>query len=236
VNAPDFNGGGSNIVANLSTATIGDTIKVTLDLANTGLVPAEGMILKLPLDPGLSLQSFTMDGQLGDINGKSVDAAALAAGVDAGVIDAGKARHVEVDVDVAAAPTKALFFFEATWDYAFHVCVGGATLSESYTQVIGVQYDAPTTTASTGASSATASGSGGASTSSSTGGSISIGNGGSNSGGNGDAGGSGGSGDGSIGADGGCSCRVPGSSDAGSRAALGLLAMAALAAARRRRR
>jgi uncharacterized repeat protein (TIGR01451 family)/MYXO-CTERM domain-containing protein len=228
VNAPDFGGAGSTITTSLSTATIGDTIKVNLDLANTGQVPAEGVILKLPIDPGLSLKSFTMDGQSGDINGNPVDAAKLGIGVDAGDIGAGQVRHVILEADVVAPPAKALFFFEATWDYAFHVCVGGATLAESYTQVAGVQFDAPTTTAMNSVSSAASTSS---SVTSSSSGNFMVG-----AGGSGGAGGAQGDGGATAGQEGGCSCRLPAESDARGRAALGLLAMAALAAARRRRR
>lgn len=222
VNAPDFSGGGSMLAVAPSTVTIGDDLAVTLDLANTGQVTAQQVLLMVPLEAGLSLTSIQMDGQSGDINGNPVDGAKLAAGVDAGDLGAGETRHVVLSLDVVGPPAAQKYLVESTWSYGFQVCAGGATLPETYQQLGLVSYEEPPATTSS-------SGSGGS------GGSASNGA-GASGGGDSGAGGHGESGGGTVAEAGGCGCSVPGDVERPwLQGILGLAAAAALARSRRRR-
>jgi MYXO-CTERM domain-containing protein len=232
VNAPDFTGAGSKLATSVDTVSLGDKLKVTLDLDNTGQVQANVVKLSLPLEAGLSLASFTMDGQSGDINGKPVTGAALGAGVDAGTLAAGGHRTVSLDLDVVGPPQGAKYALGVTWSYSYQVCVGGAMLSESFSQFGQVAFNGPTsgTGASTGAGGA--SGSGGAG-----GGSMSGTSGSGDSGGNASAGGGGStSGGATTGEKSGCGCAVPGGDDRPSAPSIVGLALAAAWARARRRR
>lgn len=228
VNAPDFTSANSVMGSNVNHAGIGDSIALTLDLANTGLVTAQGVKLRLPIDPALSLTSFTMDGASGDIHGNPVDVAALGTGVDAGDLAAGQTRHVVIELLVASAPSVPSFSFEASWDYEFQVCTGGANLGETFGQFAVVAFDAPATTSSgtTGTSGGTTNG---ATSGSSTATGLA-----SSTGTSGDGeGGSGGGGGNDLVDGSGCGCSVPGTDD--SSWPLAGLALAGLVAVGRRR-
>ena len=103
VNAPDFTNG-SMFVPVPTTVHVGDDLELTLDVTNGGLVTASNVALELPLDPGLSLVSFKMQGHAGDINGNPVDTAQLASGAAAGDVAPGQSRHVVIDLHVDGPP------------------------------------------------------------------------------------------------------------------------------------
>ena len=242
VNAPDFTGPGSKLATSVNTAKIGDKITVTVDLVNKGQVTAQKVLLTLPIEAGLSLTQFQIDGQNGDINGAPVTAAGLGAGVDAGTLGAGKTRHVVLDLDVVGPPTGAQYLLQADWAYAFQLCAG-ATLPESFSQFGFVAFDGSGTTASSGETAAATTG-----TSSGAGGATSGATTSSGSGGNSGSGGDGAGGDSKSaaaataaaarrtpGADSGCGCSLPGTPERPwAPAALALLALTGLLRPRRR--
>ena len=244
VNAPDFTGAASTLTTSAATVKIGDTLTVTADLANKGLVAAQMVSLILPLEAGLSLKQFKMDGQNGDIGGNPVTAAGLTTGVNAGTLGAGQTRHVVIDLDVIGPPEGAQYFVDADWKYSFQLCAG-ATLPEAFSQFSAVSFDPSGTAAGS-----TVGAGGAASTSASTTGGLTTGVGGSGAGGNSGAGGSGGVGGGNInagvggdggraggtpGAEGGCGCSLPGTEERPwAPGALALLAMTGLLGSRRR--
>ncbi len=237
VNAPDFtNAGAASEITAPAEAAVGDTFTVTATLANGGEVTAQDIAFTLPLDPGLSLVSFTTDGNPGDIGGKAVDAAALAAGVDLGDLTSGGTRKVALELAVKAPPQLTGYFLKAKWAYGFEVCANQALVPESFSRSAFVQFK------DTGSGVGGAGGNGGA------GGSAGSGNGGAGgeagTGGNGDTGGNGGAGgaaSGGIGGDtgesGGCACSLPGRGEPGpgAAAALGLLGLAVVGRRGRRR-
>lgn len=238
VNAPDFTGNGSKLAFSTDTVKLGEKLTVTLDLVNQGQVAAQSVLLTLPVEAGLSLAQFQMDGKSGDIQGNPVTAASLGAGVDAGSLDPGKTRQVVVDFDVVGPPKGTHYFLESDWKYAFQLCAG-ATLPESLSQFGLVSFDASGTTASSGGETASAStsgaGPGATSTSGVTGSGGSSGMGGSGMGG--DDGASGGGTSGTPGAEGSCGCSTPGTDERPwAPGALALLAMTGLLHARRRER
>lgn len=80
-----------------------------MDLVNKGQVTAQKVVLKPPIEAGLSLTQLQMDGQNGDINGDAVTTATLATGVDAGALAAGATRHVGISLDVVGPPKGAQY-------------------------------------------------------------------------------------------------------------------------------
>jgi len=242
VNAPDFTGAGSKLATNVDTVKLGEKLTVTLDLVNKGQVDAQTVFLTLPVEAGLSLAQFKMDGQNGDINGTPVTAAGLGTGVNAGLLAAGKTRHVVIDFDVVGPPQGAQYLLESTWKYAFKLCAG-AMLPESFSQFGLVSYDASGATASSSGETASAStsGAGGAGPGATSTSGVTVGNGGSGGGGAGGTNGvggeaAGGGSSGTPGADAGCSCSMPGTHEnPWAPAALALLAMTGLLRSPRRR-
>ena len=240
VNAPDFTGAESKLGTSVDTVKLGDKLTVTVDLVNKGQVTAQKVLLTLPIEAGLSLTQFQMDGQSGDINGAAVTAAGLAASVDAGTLGAGQTRHVVLDLDVVGPPAGTQYLLQSDWAYSFQLCAG-ATLPESFSQSGLVAFDPSGTTASSSAESAgagagTTSGAGGATSGSTTSGGIggNGGSGGDGAGGDGKTG-SGGGTSGTPGVDSGCGCTVPGNAERPwAPGALALLAMTGLLRSRRR--
>ncbi|UQA58354.1 MYXO-CTERM sorting domain-containing protein [Polyangium aurulentum] len=231
VNAPDFTGGASasDVVAPAE-VTLGETFTVEATLSNGGEVTAQEVSFTLPLDPGLSLVSFTTDGNAGDIGGNPVDAAALAAGVDVGSLASGGTRKVALELKVAAPPQLTGYFLKARWAYGFEVCSNQALVPESFSRSTFVQFKD-----SGGGVGGAGGGNGGAGGGN---GGAGGGNGGAG-GGNGDTGGAGGAssgGNGDSGESGGCACSTPGREGSGhAAAALGLLGLAAVVLRGRRR-
>jgi MYXO-CTERM domain-containing protein len=241
VNAPDFTGAGSKLATSVDTVKLGDKLVVTLDLVNKGQVGAQSVMLKFPVDAGLSLTQFQMDGVNGDINGNPVTAAGLGTGVNAGSLAAGKTRHVVIDFDVVGPPQGAQYLLESEWKYAFQLCAG-ATLPESFTQFGLVSFDDVGATASGVGASATASGVGVSATASGAGGGGATASGAGGAGGSGgkattsSGGDTGGGGSATPGQEGGCGCSTPGTDERPwAPGALALVAMTGLLRTRRRR-
>ncbi len=149
VNAPDFTKN-PMIVPVPATVHVGDDLELTLDVTNSGFVTASNVALVMPLDPGLSLVSFKMQGQAGDINGNPVNAAKLASGAAAGNVAPGQSRHVVIDLHVDGPPSGDAFSFRADWDYAFEVCAGGTPTPETFSQFTDVAFKSSATGAGGG--------------------------------------------------------------------------------------
>jgi MYXO-CTERM domain-containing protein len=234
VNAPDFKGAASSSIDAPPIVAQGDTFSVTAVLANNGQVSAQNVAFTLPLEASLGLAGFSIDGQMGDINGMAVDATKLGAGVPVGNLASGQTKTVKVDLKVLAPPKFGSFFLKAKWDYGFEVCVNKPLVAESYSQTALVDFAG-------GGGSSSSSGAGGSGVGGTgTGGSSTGGNGGSGGtaggGGAGGEGGNAGSGNGNDPGDtGSCACDVPGGHHNAS-SILPALGLAALFGARRNRR
>jgi MYXO-CTERM domain-containing protein len=172
VKSPDFTN--STTQASVTEASIGDSFTVTARLENSGEALAANLVLHLPIDPGLNLTGFTLDGTAGDIDGNAVTAADLTSGVPVGDLDVNETLEVVLSLDVIGAPQSGtVFTFEPTWEHSFQMCTGGPTLSDTYTsQTVDVDYDAGAGTGGTGGTGAT----GGTGGTGATGGTGGVGN------------------------------------------------------------
>jgi MYXO-CTERM domain-containing protein/uncharacterized repeat protein (TIGR01451 family) len=131
VTSPDF--GDSMTDADVDVVQSGDQIVVTTTLTNDGEALADTLVFSMPLDPGLQLTDFTLDGQSGDANGQPVDAAALAAGIAAGSLDVGELRSVVLTFDVMAPPASGdEYVFAPRWEHSFYMCSTDAPINESF--------------------------------------------------------------------------------------------------------
>jgi MYXO-CTERM domain-containing protein/uncharacterized repeat protein (TIGR01451 family) len=142
VTAPDF--GDSMTEASTSVVQLGDELTVTTTLTNDGEAEADHLVLSLPLDPGLALNAFELDGQPGDAQGTPVDAAALAAGIDAGTLAPGELREVVLHLEVVAEPANGPeYVFAPVWEHSFHMCSADAPIDELFNgPTDSVAYDA----------------------------------------------------------------------------------------------
>jgi len=217
VKSPDFSGAESTTEASASQVALGDGFTVTATLGNGGEALANNLSLVMPLDVGLELTEFTLDGTSGDVDGNPVTKADLSTGVAVGNLAVGDSLEVVASLHVAGPPTNGLSFqFMPTWAHSFEMC-GGTTVSASFSSdQVAVSYD-----------DGGAGGAGGAGA----------------FGGSGPVGGAGGEGEGASSglsddteADSGCGCATPGEQAPLRQAGLaGLLLLAAGLVARRRR-
>lgn len=131
VKAPDF--GDSLTEASEEVVEVGDQLVVTTTLRNAGQARAKDLLLVLPIDAGLSLTSFTMDGQPGDAAGEEVGAADLATGVDAGTLRVAETRTVELVLEVLGPPhDEDRFVFAPRWAHRFTMCRGDEPIEEFF--------------------------------------------------------------------------------------------------------
>ncbi|RLB62958.1 MAG: hypothetical protein DRI90_07915 [Deltaproteobacteria bacterium] len=141
VKAPDFSD--SLTQASLQTAKIGDQFTVTTTLANSGEAQATDLSFAMPLDAGLSLVSFSIDGVAGDAHGNPVSQADLDSGIDAGILHVGEMRTVELLVEVASEPQGGNeYVFAPDWGHSFTSCSSDPAIDESFAgPTVAVQYD-----------------------------------------------------------------------------------------------
>ncbi len=133
VNAPDFSGDGNDAGADPLSLALDESSVITVDLHNGGLVDATDLLFRAPLPAGLSLTSFTLDGNAGDAGGNAVDAAGLAAGVDIGTVTVDEVRQIILEVTADAAPADGdSYRIEPGWDYDYVSCVGEPPLTEPH--------------------------------------------------------------------------------------------------------
>jgi MYXO-CTERM domain-containing protein/uncharacterized repeat protein (TIGR01451 family) len=131
VTSPDF--GDSMTSADTDAVQSGDQITLTTTLTNDGEALADTLVLSLPIDSGLVLTGFTLDGQSGDANGQPVDAASLTSGIQAGSLDVGELRTVILSLEVVAAPENGTdFVFAPKWEHSFYMCSADAPINEAF--------------------------------------------------------------------------------------------------------
>ena len=133
VNSPDFTGDGTGAGAQPEWLSLDQTSTVTIALENTGMVTAENIALRAPLPDGLALESFSVAGNPGDVNGDAVDAADLDDGVLIGDIAGGSTLEVELVVRSTSAPNDGNYVINPSWNYSYVSCVGEPPLDEPYT-------------------------------------------------------------------------------------------------------
>jgi len=151
VNAPDFSGRNTLVGVAPGEITIDETAALTVSMTNSGLVNADGVSLVAPLPAGLELESFTIDGNDGDISGDPVTAAALGTGVDIGVVGPQETREIVITVRAADAPENGDGWVIAPrWNFSYVSCVGEDALEEPYVAA-PVQIDFVEPAAETGA-------------------------------------------------------------------------------------
>jgi uncharacterized repeat protein (TIGR01451 family) len=131
VKSPDFSD--SKTEASKDLVEIGDQFVVTTTLKNTGQAQASELVLTLPVDNGLSLVSFAMDGQPGDATGAQVSAADLATAIAAGTLPVGATRSIELVLHVVGPPDHGTeFVFTPNWGHRFTMCTGDAPIDETF--------------------------------------------------------------------------------------------------------
>ena len=121
INAPDFFLFLSTEVSQ-DVVNIGDVVTYTVYVDNYfGTADADAVTLYNPLPPGLSLQSFAIEG----ITDPSVTTSDLTNGVDIGSVPLTDFITITMDVRVDALPPEtepAIFTTQANWDYQYRPC------------------------------------------------------------------------------------------------------------------
>ncbi len=162
VNAPDLSS--ASAAAAPTELAIDETSTVTVDIANMGEADATGVLFTAQLPEGLTLDSFAIDGNDGDIDGNAVDAAGLAAGVDIGEVAVDGAKQLEFVVRSAGAPSGDAYVITPQWSYDYVSCTGEDPLTEPQVLadiVIDFDGEDPTTSGTTGGGVGDSSGGGG---------------------------------------------------------------------------
>lgn len=161
VNAPDLSSAAA--AAAPTTLAIDETSTVTVDIANMGESDATGVIFQAALPDGLTLDSFAIDGNDGDIDGNAVDAAGLAAGVAIGDVAVDGAKQLEFVVRSEGAPAEDAYLITPQWTYDYVSCTGEDPLTEPQVLadiVIDFEGDDPTTSGTTSGGAGDSSGGG----------------------------------------------------------------------------
>ena len=135
VNAPDFSGDATNAMASPTSLMLDEQSTVTIDMQNVGLVAATGLVFRAPLPDGLDIDSFSIDGNPGDVDGNAVDAGMLAAGVPIGDVGPDVALEIQFVVHSVGDPpsdSPDQYVISPEWDYDYVSCVGEDPLTEPY--------------------------------------------------------------------------------------------------------
>ena len=142
VKSPDFSD--SITEASREVVKLGDTFTVKTTLANSGEALADDLILALPIDGGLELIGFTIDGNVGDANGNNVTSDNLGAGIDSGVLEVGQLVTIELEVEVIAPPDNGVDYqFAPDWGHSFTMCTSDPAIDEMFAgPSVAVAYEA----------------------------------------------------------------------------------------------
>jgi MYXO-CTERM domain-containing protein/uncharacterized repeat protein (TIGR01451 family) len=133
VNAPDFTGDGTNRDYDPQALELDQTSTITINMENDGLVDATGLQFFAPLPEGLTLDSFSVDGTDGDIDGNPVDAGDLETGIDIGDVAVNTSRQIELVVRSSGEPVGGTqWVISPTWSYDYISCVGEDPLTEPF--------------------------------------------------------------------------------------------------------
>ncbi len=150
VNSPDFSGEGTLAAADPDALAIDEVSTITIDMNNVGLVNADDIVLVATLPNGLELDSFTIDGNDGDIDGNPVAAADLTSGVEIGTVGPDTTVQIAMQVHASAPPDDEDlgWVIQPQWSYAYVSCVGEAPLEEPFfaSDVVIEYVPAPDTT------------------------------------------------------------------------------------------
>ncbi len=144
VNAPDFTDLAADVAPGL--LAIDQTATATVTMQNVGLVDATDLLFTAPLPDGLELDSFTINGNDGDIGGNPVSTADMTSGIDLGNVAVGVSMNIEfvVRADSAPAGDATGWVIEPAWTYDYISCVGEDPLTEPpSTPVLNIEFDAP---------------------------------------------------------------------------------------------
>lgn len=128
VNAPDLSS--ASAAAAPTELALEQTSTVTVDIENQGEADAVNLSFNAELPDGLGLDSFTIDGNDGDIDGNAVDAAGLASGVAIGDIPVGGSIQLEFVVRSEGAPTEDAYVITPRWSYDYVSCTNEEPLTE----------------------------------------------------------------------------------------------------------
>ena len=143
VNAPDFTGAEAGIAPQL--VGLDQFATATINFENVGLVDATNLTFFAPLPTGLVLDSFSINGNDGDIDGNAVATGDLDTGVPLGDVPVGVAMEIEFTVQVDGAPQMGdgwqIF---PQWNYDYISCVGEPPLSEPFSTLpLDLEFDEP---------------------------------------------------------------------------------------------
>ncbi|MEM6990024.1 MAG: MYXO-CTERM sorting domain-containing protein [Myxococcota bacterium] len=151
VNAPDFTDLEAGVAPGLLAVDQNATASVSFQ--NVGLVDATGLLFTAELPAGLELDSFSINGVDGDIDGNPVATADLTTGVNLGNVAVGVSMDIEFVVTATAAPEGDAtgWVIEPMWTYDYISCVGEDPLTEPLsTTPLNIEYDAPEGSGTTG--------------------------------------------------------------------------------------
>ncbi len=120
--APDFQF--STAQTSVASASLGELIRLAVTLDNFGGdVDADNVTFSLPLETGLRVEDFQLDGVPGDVGGAPVTALVLASGVAVGDIQSGDSIQVDIDLRVeGSASDGQAFQLAPSWSYDFTTC------------------------------------------------------------------------------------------------------------------
>lgn len=143
VNAPDFTGTAAEIAP--GTLELDDTATASISTENGGLVNADDLVFTAPLPEGLELESFSINGNDGDVDGNPVTTADLTSGVNVGDVLVGVALDIEFTVRADGPPARGSSWeIQPGWDYTYVSCVGDDPLQEPHsTPPLSLEFDAP---------------------------------------------------------------------------------------------
>ncbi|MCC6522109.1 MAG: DUF11 domain-containing protein [Polyangiaceae bacterium] len=126
VKAPNFSD--STTESDVPAVQLGDTLAVTATLKNSGQALAANLEVAIPLESGLVLDGFAIDG-----TPANVSANALANGVQVGSLDVNETVSVRLELHVVAPPANGVdFVFEPTWGHSFVMCTDQPAIDETY--------------------------------------------------------------------------------------------------------
>jgi len=141
VNAPDFTGAESGIAPQL--VGLDQTATANISFQNVGLVDATNLTFFSPLPAGLTLESFSINGNDGDINGDAVDTGDLETGIQLGDVAVGVSMDIQFTVLVDGPPENGTSWqLFPQWNYDYISCVGEPPLSEPFSTLpLDLDYD-----------------------------------------------------------------------------------------------
>jgi len=131
VNAPKFQYDQSTTVVDPSEAAFGEQLTLTVKLVNEGSASANDVEFLLPVPGGISLSSFSTNGTAGDIDGAAVTQAMLGTGVNMGDVAPGDERTIAAVFEVTASDASTVIL-KPVWEYNYQICVNDTPTEEKF--------------------------------------------------------------------------------------------------------